>query len=39
MTSGLILQTRLVRGAFTLDLDLTLPGRGLTALFEKNSHE
>ncbi|OGB15838.1 MAG: molybdenum ABC transporter ATP-binding protein [Burkholderiales bacterium RIFCSPHIGHO2_02_FULL_66_10] len=33
MTSGLTLQTRLVRGAFTLDLDLTLPGRGLTALF------
>jgi len=33
MTSGLILQTRLARGAFTLALDLTLPGRGLTALF------
>ncbi|NWF47951.1 molybdenum ABC transporter ATP-binding protein [Hydrogenophaga sp. D2P1] len=33
MTSGLTLQTRLVRGAFTLALDLTLPGRGLTALF------
>ncbi|MBQ0918494.1 molybdenum ABC transporter ATP-binding protein [Hydrogenophaga aromaticivorans] len=33
MSAGLTLQTRLVRGAFTLDLDLTLPGRGLTALF------
>ncbi|MFW5328961.1 molybdenum ABC transporter ATP-binding protein [Hydrogenophaga sp. ZJX-1] len=33
MTSGLTLQTRLVRGAFTLAIDLTLPGRGLTALF------
>jgi molybdate transport system ATP-binding protein len=33
MTHGLTLQTRLARGAFTLDLDLTLPGRGLTALF------
>jgi len=33
MSAGLTLQTRLARGAFTLDLDLTLPGRGLTALF------
>ncbi|MDP2021255.1 MAG: molybdenum ABC transporter ATP-binding protein, partial [Hydrogenophaga sp.] len=33
MTSDLTLQTRLVRDAFTLDLALTLPGRGLTALF------
>ncbi|MBE0589974.1 MAG: molybdenum ABC transporter ATP-binding protein, partial [Hydrogenophaga sp.] len=33
MSAGLILQTRLARGSFTLELDLTLPGRGLTALF------
>ena len=33
MSHGLTLQTRLVRGTFTLDLDLTLPGHGLTALF------
>ncbi len=33
MTAGLTLQTRLTRGSFTLALDLTLPGRGLTALF------
>ena len=33
MSGELTLQTHLARGAFTLALDLTLPGRGLTALF------
>jgi molybdate transport system ATP-binding protein len=32
-TDGMLARFRLARGAFTLDVDLRLPGRGVTALF------